>query len=187
MPQARTFSGSGRKAPFSVAHVSQIPRISLAAQSFPSARQYDVRDSFDLEHRSSLSSPKSTQRSLASDLTASGLRFIFSQFDLIASSALAHHYTTQLYRNLTTVLIAEPRLEPPPQKLVIAYGALKLTAAYVHGHGFTEDILAKLLLKFAEYMLDMMAMILIGAFQVVVLVMGDIRAQIGMDIQGMGD
>ncbi|KAL8648001.1 MAG: hypothetical protein Q9226_006192 [Calogaya cf. arnoldii] len=187
MPQARTLSGTGRKDPLSIVPIPQISGISLAAQSFSPGRHHDVRDSFDLEHRSSLALPRSTQRSLASDLTASGLRFIFSQFDVIASSALAHHYTTQFYRNLTTVLTAERRTDPPPQTLVIAYGALKLTAAYVHDHGFTEDILAKVLLMFAEYMLDMIAMILIGAFQVAVLVMGDIRAQIGMDIQGIGD
>lgn len=187
MPRAVAFSGVGLKDSVSVSPISHKSGISAAAHSFSSGKHRDERESSKFEHRSLSSSSRSSHRSLVSDLTASGLRFVFSQADVIASSALAYRHTTEFYRNLTVVLTAERRLSPPPQKLVIAYGALKLTAAYAHGHGFTEDILAKVLLNFAEYMLDMMAMILIGAFQVAVLVMGDIRVLLAMDILGIGD
>ncbi|KAI4229072.1 MAG: hypothetical protein L6R36_001134 [Xanthoria steineri] len=186
MPRAAALSGVGRNYPVLVAPVSHMSARSIAAQPFFFKGHRDGRESPNLEHRLR-SSPRSSRSSLASGLAASSLRFIFSQADVIASSALAYRYSTEFYHNLTVVLKAERRSGPPPQKLVIAYGALKLTAAYAHGHGFTEDILAKVLLSFAEYMLDMLAMVLIGAFRVAVLVMGDIRVLLGMDIEQIGD
>lgn len=185
MAGAAALSGVGRKYTVPVAPVSHMSGRSIAAQPFFFRGHRDGRESSNLEHRSP-SSPRSSRSSLASGLAASGLRFIFSQADVIASSALAYRYSTEFYHNLTVVLNAERRSGPPPQKLVIAYGALKLTAAYAHGHGFTEDILATVLLNFAEYMLDMVAMVLIGAFRVAVLVMGDIRVLLGMDIEQIG-
>ncbi|KAI4277675.1 MAG: hypothetical protein L6R38_005388 [Xanthoria sp. 2 TBL-2021] len=184
MPRVVAFGGVGLKDSVSVSPISHKSGM-LAAHSFSSWRHRDERESSNFEHRS-LSSSSSSSRSSRRSL-ASGLRFIFSQADVIASSVLAYRYTTEFYRNLTVVLTAERRSSPPPQKLVIAYGALKLTAAYAHGYGFTEDILAKVLLNFAEYMLDMVAMILIGAFQVAVMVMGDVRVLLAMDILGIGD
>lgn len=86
---------------------------------------------------------------------------------------------------MTIVLTAERRSNPPSQKLVVAYGAMKLTAAYVHRQGFTEETLAMVLLHFADYMLDTLAMILIGSFRVAVWIMEDIRVMIAMDIEGI--
>ncbi|KAL8911198.1 MAG: hypothetical protein Q9171_003604 [Xanthocarpia ochracea] len=127
----------------SVGSGPQVPDWSLSAQPFPTwKRRSDEQASFRPEYLS-LSLPGSSRRSLASDLTTLGVRFIFSQVDIIASSALAYRYTIEFYRNLTAIVIAERRSGPAPQKLVILYGALKLTAAYAHGQGFTEEVLAK--------------------------------------------
>ncbi|KAL8924853.1 MAG: hypothetical protein Q9172_002472 [Xanthocarpia lactea] len=143
----------------------QVHDWSLSAQPFsPWRRRSDEQESFRPRYLS-LSLPGSSRRSLESDLITLGVRFIFSQVDIIASSALAHRYTTEFYRNLTAIVIAERRSSPAPQKLVILYGALKLTAAYAHGQGFTEELLAKIIVTFAEYMLDMLALVLIGAFR----------------------
>ena len=162
----------------------QVPDWSLSAQPVSAwRRRSDEQESFRPGYLS-LSLPGSPRRSLASDLTTLGIRFIFSQVDIIASSALAYRYTTEFYRNLTAIVIAERRSSPPSQKLVILYGALKLTAAYAHGQGFNEELLAKVIATFAEYMLDMLALVLIGTFRLAVRVKGDIRVWMGVDIAG---
>lgn len=195
IPQGLAFTHIARNNTISVAPTSHNTESSLAAQArVGSAIDCEAESSM---HRNApafsehdyLPGPPSRllQRSLAVDWTASGLRFIFSQFDIIASSALAYRYTTEFYRNMTIVLTAERRSNAPSQKLVVAYGAMKLTAAYVHRQGITEETLAMVLLQFAEYMLDTLATILIGAFRAVVWVMEDIRVIIGMDIVDIGN
>ena len=186
VPQVVTSTEIVRGNSISAAPISQSSELSLVARSLSPGRYRDAGDFLEHGYGSRLPSTLSP-RSLAEDLMVSGLRFIFSQFDVIASSALAYRYTTEFYRNLTAILTVERRRSPPPQKLVVAYGALKLTAAYVHGRGLSEEVLARILLSFAEYVLDMSAMILFGAFRAVVWLVGDIRVIIGMDIAGIGD
>ena len=195
IPQGLAFTHVARSSTLLVAPASHSSGASLA----PGAREGSAVDceAGHSRHRIAPNVPnhdclsglpsRHSQRSLAVDLTASGLRFIFSHFDIIASSALAYRYTTEFYRNMTTVLTAERRSNLPSQKLVVACGAMKLTAAYVHRQGFTEETLALVLLHFAEYMLDTLAMILIGTFRVAVWVMEDIRVMIAMDMEGMGN
>ncbi|KAL9000435.1 MAG: hypothetical protein Q9169_000952 [Polycauliona sp. 2 TL-2023] len=184
VPRILASTGIARRGFISITPGTQSSEASLAAQPLSPGRP-DAQDRPKHDH---LSRPPSrlSQRSLAVDLTTAGLRFIFSQFDIIAPSALAYRYTTEFYRNLTTVLKVERRPSSPPQKLVVAYGALKLMAAYAHGRGLTEEILAKVLLSFAEYMLAMLEMFLIGAFQVAVWIVEDIQIIIGMDVDGIG-
>lgn len=147
-------------------------------------RSCNKRQMYFRPGQSLTSSSRSSKRSLATDLTASGFRFIFSQIDVIASSALAYRYTTEFYRNLTTVVVAERRSSPAPQKLVIAYGALKLTAVYTYGQGLTEELLAHIIVRFAEHMLDTLAVIVIGAFRLAIFMEGDVRVLLGMEIGG---
>ncbi|KAI4276031.1 MAG: hypothetical protein LQ337_002772 [Flavoplaca oasis] len=193
IPRGLAFTHVARSSTLLVAPASHSSESSLA----PGTREGSAvdceaehsrhRNAPDFPKHDCLPGPPSrlSQRSLAVDLTASGLRFIFSHFDIIASSAFAYRYTTEFYRNMTIVLTAERRSNPPSQKLVVAYGAMKLTAAYVHRQGFTEETLAMVLLHFADYMLDTLAMILIGSFRVAVWIMEDIRVMIAMDIEGI--
>lgn len=54
----------------------------------------------------------------------------------------------------------------------------------MHGQGLTEDTLARILLGFAEYMLDLLALVVFGAFQLAVWMKGVVRVWIRMEIQG---
>ncbi|KAL8728807.1 MAG: hypothetical protein Q9166_005185 [cf. Caloplaca sp. 2 TL-2023] len=93
------------------------------------------------------------------------LRFIFSQIDVIVSSTLAYRYTTEIYRNLAAVLIIQRRSTPATQKLAVTYGLLILTTSISHGYGFTEEVLARVLVRFAERIIYFLAFLVIGAFQ----------------------
>ncbi|KAL8712040.1 MAG: hypothetical protein Q9220_003736 [cf. Caloplaca sp. 1 TL-2023] len=141
---------------------------------------------FSAEDHDGSSSAVFAKRSLVDDFSSSALHFIFLQADVIVSSALAYYQTTDFYRNMTALLGTGFHLKPTAQTIVLTYGALKLTASYAQRQALADTLLLKVLARFAEYMLDTLALVVVGAYRVGVQVKQDIFVWIGMDADDMG-
>ncbi|KAL8949077.1 MAG: hypothetical protein Q9222_004784 [Ikaeria aurantiellina] len=154
-----------------------IPKVALSTQK-------RVAKFFAEDHGAS--SSVSTKRSLANDLSALALRFIFLQADVIVSSALAYYQTTDFYRNMTALLNQGSYMSPTVQTLVVTYGALKLTASYAQRQALGRTLLGQILARFAEYMLDTFILVVVAAYRVCVQVKQDIEVWIGMEVDSIG-
>ncbi|KAL9594290.1 MAG: hypothetical protein Q9179_005461 [Wetmoreana sp. 5 TL-2023] len=133
----------------------------------PSLRRRHDHNSSALEHFST-SSLDLAKRSLVTNLAALGLRFVFSQADIIVSSALAHYRTTEFYNNLTARIGTDFEISPGIQNFGFTYGVMKLAASFLHTRGVTTDVLAQVLVAFANVMLKLCILLVVVAYNVAV-------------------
>ncbi|KAL8732448.1 MAG: hypothetical protein Q9181_003944 [Wetmoreana brouardii] len=103
--------------------------------------------------------------SLITNLTAPDLRFVFSQEDIIVSSALAHYRITEFYNNLTARIGTDFEFSPGIRNFGFTYGAMKLTASLLHAKGVKTDVLAQVLVVFANVMLKLCLLMIIVAYK----------------------
>ena len=113
-------------------------------------------------------SPPLARRNLAGDLIIMGFRLIWDHADIIVSSYLAHHRTTEYYQKLIIEIGTEFRHGPTVQNYIISYGVLRLTFSILAeevARSFPQGI-GPFMQEFAQVMLLITTHVVIGAYTI---------------------
>ena len=113
-------------------------------------------------------SPSLAKRSLAGDLIIMGFRLIWEHADVIVSTYLAHHRTTEYYQKLIIELGTEFSHGATVQNHIITYGAFRLTfsvGAETLAEHFPEGI-EPFIMQFAQTMLLITTHVVIGTYKI---------------------
>ena len=121
-----------------------------------------------LSHLSLPTASAASKRSLTGDLVVMGLVLIWDHADVIVSSYLAHHRTTEYYQNLIRELGTEFEFGPTVQNHVIAYGCFRLIFSVIPGsdvRDFAHGI-GPFMREFAQVMLLITSHVVFATYRV---------------------